>query len=33
MGTQVFDLSQTLETENLPYTQEIAELFKVKTWS
>lgn len=33
MGSRVFDLTQILETENLPETQEIAELLKVKTWS
>ncbi len=33
MGTRVFDLTQVLETENLPETQEIAELLKSKTWS
>lgn len=33
MGTRVFDLSQVLETENLPETQEIAELLNTKTWS
>ena len=33
MGTRVFDLSQVLETENLPETQEIAEILKTKTWS
>jgi hypothetical protein len=27
------DLTQVLETENLPETQEIAELLKSKTWS
>ncbi len=33
MGTRVFDLTQVLETGNLPETQEIAELLKSKTWS
>lgn len=33
MGTRVFDLTQVLETGNLPETQEIAELLKTKTWS
>lgn len=33
MGTRVYDLSQVLETENLPETQEIAEILKTKTWS
>ena len=33
MGTRIFDLTQILETENLPETQEIAELLKSKTWS
>lgn len=33
MGTRVFDLTQILETENLPEIQEIAELLKAKTWS
>ncbi|MEC1158099.1 hypothetical protein [Cytobacillus horneckiae] len=32
MGTRVFDLSQILETEQLPETPEIAELLKAKTW-
>ena len=33
MGTRIFDLSQILETEQLPSTSEIAELLKSKTWS
>lgn len=33
MGTRVYDLTKILETENLPETQEIAELLKAKTWS
>ncbi|WP_042478801.1 hypothetical protein [Bacillus ndiopicus] len=33
MGTRVFDLSQILETEQLPETKEIAEFLKTKTWS
>lgn len=33
MGTRVFDLSQILETEQLPEIQEIVELLKAKTWS
>lgn len=32
MGSRVFDLSQVLGTENLPETQEIAELLMTKTW-
>lgn len=32
MGSRVFDLTQILETENLPVTAEIAELLKYKTW-
>ncbi len=32
MGSRVFDLTQILDTEKLPETQEIAELLKVKTW-
>ncbi len=32
MGTRIFDLTQVLGTENLPETQEIAELLKTKTW-
>lgn len=32
MGTRLFDLIQILETEQLPETQKIAELLKVKTW-
>ena len=33
MGTRVFDLTQILETEQLPETEDIAELLKTKTWS
>jgi len=33
MGTRVFDLSQILETDQLPETKDIAELLKSKTWS
>jgi len=33
MGSRVFDLTQILETEQLPSTQAIAELLKTKTWS
>lgn len=33
MGTRVFDLTQILETEQLPETEDIAELLKSKTWS
>lgn len=33
MGTRVFDLTQVLETGNLPEIQKIAELLKTKTWS
>ncbi|WP_446787160.1 hypothetical protein [Macellibacteroides fermentans] len=33
MGSRVFDLTQILETEKLPGTQEIAELLNDKTWS
>lgn len=32
MGTRVFDLTQVLETEQLPETEGIAELLKTKTW-
>jgi hypothetical protein len=32
MGSRVFDLTQILETEKLPGTEEIAELLKYKTW-
>lgn len=32
MGTQAFDLSQILETAQLPETQGIEELLKTKTW-
>ena len=32
-GSQIFDLTQILETEKLPKTQGIAELLKTKTWS
>lgn len=32
MGSRVFDLTQILETENLPKTAEIAELLNAKTW-
>ena len=33
MGSRVFDLTQILETDQLPSTQAIAELLKTKTWS
>ena len=33
MGTRIFDLTQILETEQLPSTSEIAELLKNKTWN
>lgn len=33
MGSRVFDLTQILETEQLPETQEIAEKLATKTWS
>ena len=33
MGTRVFDLTQILETEKLPGTQEIADQLTTKTWS
>jgi len=33
MGSRVFDLTQILETEKLPGTQEITELLNDKTWS
>lgn len=33
MGTRIFDLTQILETEQLPSTSEIAELLKTKTWN
>ncbi|MGP1376235.1 MAG: hypothetical protein ACTTKS_01485 [Bulleidia sp.] len=33
MGTRIFDLSQILETDQLPETKDIAELLKTKTWS
>lgn len=33
MGTRVFDLTQILETEKLPGTQEIAGQLTTKTWS
>jgi len=32
MGSRVFDLTQILETEQLPRSQEIAELLNAKTW-
>lgn len=32
-GTRVFDLTQILETENLPEIDKIAELLKEKTWN
>ncbi|NLN34423.1 MAG: hypothetical protein GX157_00225 [Candidatus Cloacimonetes bacterium] len=32
MGTRVFDLSDILETEQLPSTEDIAEILKTKTW-
>lgn len=33
MGTRIFDLTQILETEQLPSALEIAELLKTKTWN
>jgi len=33
MGSRVFDLTQILETDKLPGTDEIAELLNTKTWS
>lgn len=33
MGTRIFDLTQILETEQLPSTSEIAELLKNKNWN
>ena len=32
MGSRVFDLTQILETENLPETAKIAEMLRTKTW-
>lgn len=32
MGTRVIDLSQILETEQLPETEKIAEILRAKTW-
>lgn len=32
MGTRIFDLTQILETDSLPATENIAELLKEKTW-
>lgn len=32
MGTRIFDLTQILETEQLPTTSEIAKMLKAKTW-
>lgn len=32
MGSRIFDLSSILEADELPTTQEIAELLKTKTW-
>lgn len=32
MDSRVFDLTQILEAEQLPETQEITELLNVKTW-
>ena len=33
MGSRVFDLTQILEMQQLPATQDIAELLKTKTWN
>lgn len=33
MGTRIFDLSEILETDQLPETSDIADLLKSKTWS
>ena len=33
MGSRVFDLTQILETANLPETPEIAELLNINTWA
>lgn len=32
-GSRIFDLTQVLETEQIPETKKIAELLKIKTWS
>lgn len=32
-GSRIFDLTQILETEQFPETQEIAEKLAAKTWS
>ena len=33
MGTRIFDLTQVLETENIPETEEIAHRLRAKTWN
>ena len=33
MGSKNFDLTQVLDIDQLPHTQEIAELLKQKTWN
>lgn len=33
MGTRIFDLTQVLGTEDLPTTEELAEILKSKTWT
>ncbi len=32
-GSRIFDLSEVLESDQLPETSDIAELLKIKTWS
>ena len=32
MGSRVFDLTQILEMEQLPETEETAEILRTKTW-
>lgn len=32
MGTLIFDLTETLHTENLPNVEQIADLLRNKTW-
>ena len=33
MGTRIFDLSQILETDEIPNTEKLAEILKEKSWT
>ena len=33
MGTRIFDLTEVLNTDNIPSTKDVAELLKNETWT